>query len=555
MSSHEKPPSSSECISAPYPDGKMKERSQPSKPHLDKDVTMSKVTREHKSMKEQPSSTPEYPPAPNNPILIDKLPTYANSTLEPKLSAKSVADSTSKGKNLFPYWNESCKVLSSELLSPIKTDSRALDLSGSSGSANSIIAQSWFSTNESYLQKQKWLKTSLPSSTAFQVDCTDCANTKILSRKIKVYPTKELNLLWNKWLAACRYCYNQAISYQKQNGKTSKLSLRNIIMQSDLPEWVKETPCHIRQNAIFDAHQAYTASKDCKFRSHKAPRQSIKFNNSNYKKGKWYPNLTKNFSYFSSESLPGNSDYSTSLIKVKSKGWFAVFITEIKPEIKELDLGKVIALDPGVRTFLTGFDGQKFVEFGAGDIGRISRLCSHLDSLMSKISLSKSKRQRSSMRKAAQRMRIKIRNLVDECHKKAASWLTKEYQIIFLPKFETSEMTKKKKRKIHSKTARMMLTWAHYRFKQVLKNKAELNNCQVIDVTEEFTSKTCGHCGHVHQKLGGNKIFKCPECGYIQGRDKNGAFGILLKALSDTTFTRVGDALVMQYGNIPHCTA
>jgi putative transposase len=326
-------------------------------------------------------------------------------------------------------------------------------------------------------------------------------------------------------------------------------------MQSDLPEWVKETPCHIRQNAIFDAHQAYTASKDCKFRSHKAPRQSIKFNNSNYKQGKWYPKLTKNLSHFSSEPLPDWNDYATQLIKVKSKGWFAVFLTEIKPEVQDLDLGNVIALDPGVRTFLTGFDGQKFVEFGSGDIGRINRLCNHLDTLMSKISLSKSKRQRQAMRKAAQTMRIKIRNLIDECHKKVATWLTKEYQIIFLPKFETSEMAKKQKRKIHSKTARMMLTWAHYRFKQVLKNKAELNNCQVIDVTEEFTSKTCGHCGHIHQKLGGNKIFKCPECGYIQGRDKNGAFGIFLKALSDTTFTIIGDALVMQYGNIPHCTA
>lgn len=56
-------------------------------------------------------------------------------------------------------------------------------------------------------------------------------------------------------------------------------------MQSDLPKWVKETPCHLRQNAIFDAHQAYVASKDCRFRSCHDPRQTLKFNNSNYKKG------------------------------------------------------------------------------------------------------------------------------------------------------------------------------------------------------------------------------------------------------------------------------
>jgi len=44
------------------------------------------------------------------------------------------------------------------------------------------------------------------------------------------------------------------------------------------------------------------------------------------------------------------------------------------------------------------------------------------------------------------------------------------------------------------------------------------------------TSKTCGKCGHVHARLGGKKIFKFPECGYIADRDANGAFGITLKA-------------------------
>ena len=59
-------------------------------------------------------------------------------------------------------------------------------------------------------------------------------------------------------------------------------------MQSDLPEWVKQTPCHIRQNAIFDAHQAYKASKDAKFRSCREYNQTIKFNDSNFSSGRWY---------------------------------------------------------------------------------------------------------------------------------------------------------------------------------------------------------------------------------------------------------------------------
>ncbi|MDC0836971.1 helix-turn-helix domain-containing protein, partial [Limnoraphis robusta] len=93
-----------------------------------------------------------------------------------------------------------------------------------------------------------------------------------------MYPSPELNQVWRKWLAACRYCYNQAIALQKSGKRLSKLKLRNEVMQSDLPEWVKETPCHIRQNAIFDAHLAFSASPGARFRSCRDSSQAIKFN-------------------------------------------------------------------------------------------------------------------------------------------------------------------------------------------------------------------------------------------------------------------------------------
>ena len=121
-------------------------------------------------------------------------------------------------------------------------------------------------------------------------------------------------------------------------------------------------------------------------------------------------------------------------------------------------------------------------------------------------------------------------------------------------------------RKIRSKTARAMLTWggvlrgeasprkppSHYRFKLFLKQAATRRGCTVVDVTEEYTSKTCTRCGHIHTKLGGSKKFICPECGYTLPRDFNGAFGIMLKALWDTTsVTFDGDsAIVALSGNI-----
>jgi putative transposase len=305
---------------------------------------------------------------------------------------------------------------------------------------------------------------------------------------------------------------------------------------------VKNAPCHIRQNAIFDAHRAYKASKDCKFRSCRAPSQTIKFNDCNFTGGVWYPKLVKGLTFIASEPIPQECEQATQLIKSKHR-WYAVFPEQAPITKSKTD--KAIALDPGVRTFLTGFDGDKFLEFGCGDMGRITRLCQHLDNLTSRIARCKNRRQRQKMRIAAGRMRTKIQDLVNELHKQVAHYLTENYRIIFLPTFETSSMVAKAKRKIRSKTARAMLSWAHYRFKLFLKQAALPRGCIVVDVTEEYTSKTCVRCGYVHTKLGASKKFKCLECSHELDRDMNGAFGIMLKALSDTTFTISNDGVAI----------
>jgi len=101
----------------------------------------------------------------------------------------------------------------------------------------------------------------------------------------------------------------------------------------------------------------------------------------------------------------------------------------------------------------------------------------------------------------------------------------------FLPVFESSKMVIKGQRKINSHTA--MLTWAHYRFKQRLLNKSrEYNQCHIVLTEEPYTSKTCGRCGWLHQRLGGNKTFKCQSCGLCIDRDVNGAINILLRHLT-----------------------
>ncbi|MEG4347513.1 transposase [Microcoleus sp. A003_D6] len=380
----------------------------------------------------------------------------------------------------------------------------------------------------------------MPLFTSFPVDSTDSESIKLKSRKIQIYPDPALAKIWKTWMAATRYCYNQAISQQKQN-RLSKLKLRNKIMQSDLPKWVKDAPCHIRQNAIFDAHRAYSASKDAKYRSIRDPRSTVKFNDANFIDGMWFKSKVKGLKFTTSEPIPTSCKYGTQLV-LNRGNWFAIFPEEYNSQPSEAR--SAIALDPGIRTFITGYDSAKVIEIGSGDIGRITRLCQYLDELIGKMARVSAK-QRRAMRKAAGRIRSKIQNLIEELHKKAAHFLTTNYHVIFLPTFETSQMVRRAQRKINKKSARQMLTWAHYRFKQIIKHQADRNGSIVVDVSEAYTSKTCSKCGHIHRKLGGSKVFKCPNCQTVIERDLNGARNILLRALSDSTCSVSDDGIAI----------
>lgn len=364
------------------------------------------------------------------------------------------------------------------------------------------------------------------------------------TRKVRVYPDSKLNQIWRHWLAGCRFVYNRCIEALKKGFRGSSYDLEAQILK-DLPAWLKTVPRHPKANAVQDACDAWRQAKanngEAKFRSCHQSVATIKFKNGNYIKGVWFPQLTKGCGFESSQPLPDFCGYGTELVRDRRR-WFAVIPEHIPAS--STTQNKVIALDPGVRTFLTGYDGETVLEIGKGDIERIVRLCFHLDKLISRAYQKQVKaKQRRAILRAADKIRIKIRNLVDELHRQSASYLVRNYKVIFIPTFHTSEMVLKSKRRINTLVVRSMLTWSHYRFKQLLLGRAIRHGVIVVETNEAYTSKTCGRCGHVHAKLAGNKVFKCPECGYVADRDANGAFGIMLKALAGTPFTLAGDAI------------
>jgi len=189
-----------------------------------------------------------------------------------------------------------------------------------------------------------------------------------------------------------------------------------------------------------------------------------------------------------------------------------------------------VALDPGIRTFLTYYSERVHGKIGEQAFQRITRLCVHMDKLISRMSKAKS-RQRYRMRKALARLRWKIQDLIRDLHWKAAVFLATRFDVIYMPTFETRQMTVRTGRRLRRKTARSMLTFSFYKFKRVLLSAAEMYGAKVYFVNEAYTSKTCSYCGNI-QSIGGSKRYRCKNCQADIDRDYNGARGIYLSCLA-----------------------
>jgi transposase len=88
-----------------------------------------------------------------------------------------------------------------------------------------------------------------------------------------------------------------------------------------------------------------------------------------------------------------------------------------------------------------------------------------------------------------------------------------------------------KKRRLNGRVKFVLNMLSHYKFRQHLINKGNEYGCQIIEVTEEYTSKTCTNCLQISDKYT-NRVKECTNCRYKIDRDINGARNILLMNMS-----------------------
>jgi len=365
----------------------------------------------------------------------------------------------------------------------------------------------------------------------------DSESTLVRSTKIRIYPKNKVKI--KQYAGLSRYWYNQAVEHLRQPDTKASLFEVRRIQCNEHPAWAMDCPQRIREHAIADACNAVKNAKikfkktgqfqQVKYRSKKDVVQGFGFDRISLKQSFVFKG-NRSILFSSTEKIIAEKE--GTCIKYENGKWYVIIPQSRNIKVPENQRLGVVALDPGVRTFMSLYSPEMYGKIGEGDFNRIYRLCLHLDKIYSKMSHSKCE-QKKRLHRAAERLRCKIHDLVDDLHKKTAHFLVTTFDVILIPTFKTQNMVSK----LSSKTARNMLTFAHHKFKSFLYSKAEEYSCKVIEVNEAYTSKTCSYCGKLHS-IGSRKTMKC-SCGAIVDRDLNGARGIFLRAMGASPLTEM----------------
>jgi putative transposase len=499
--------------------------------------------------------------------LINIPDTKLLATLDPAL--------TSRGKDFYPFWKRAREDLYRRLWLPLKTDCVVSDSIYLHGSSKDMVSSSWFSNKTISLQKQKWQRTRLQSFKCSVVDGMveddtaeeegeDEEETKqIRTRKVRLLPKKYQKRILNDWRHAARYSYNKAVFLMNETASYNKMYLRDLITPVEVnahASFLLKTPKDIRAAAVFEAtknaracftnlRQGNITHFRMGFRARKKEdrrgwclgvnKKAIKV------RGKRTLIIYGTYCPWEFETVGTIGEISKDC-KIQFDGArYYLIIPYQKSTPKAIGQGErslinevkesVISLDPGIRTSQTAYSPSKVFKLGDGCATRLFSLAIQLDRLISfeKRIIKRHRRKKRAVRLRIIKVRKKLAHLRDELHYKTADFLTKKAKVIMLPEFKTSEMVKRVGRRIGSKTVRQMSFLSHYKFMQRLKAKAAVRGVTVLIVSEHYTSKTCGRCGHMKENLGSSKTLQRDQCLSVLDRDCNGARNILLRAMRE----------------------
>ena len=367
--------------------------------------------------------------------------------------------------------------------------------------------------------------------------------------KVRLYPNKTQEQTLNKVLGCYRFVYNQMLALKQEAYNKDKTNLglcelskffHGTLLKNSEYSWLKEQNTKVMKQAIRQMLSAYDSFFKLgkgfpKFKSKKDnqsalfPCEAISKSNSFETRHISLTKPLKNIKfhcsnlYFERLQRYKNNIKSATLSKTKSGRFFLSILIEMNDEeFKQFrHTNKKVGIDLGVKDFIITSDGEVFENkhFFKQSEDKIKKLQRQLSKRV------KGSNNRNKIRiKIAKAFEHLANQRLDYIHN-AVNSLLRAYDYVFMEDLNVQGMLR------NHNLAKAIQDLGFYTFKNILKNKAMLNDKFVIEVDRWFaSSKTCHKCGYVYKNLTlGEREWTCPVCGEHIDRDLNAAINILLE--------------------------
>lgn len=359
--------------------------------------------------------------------------------------------------------------------------------------------------------------------------------------------TPEKRRILKQWFGVARKYYNETLSEIRENKMKSFLDLRPIVEDKlKVLDYCTRVPLKIRQEAIHDAHKAYSnaflkyaddklkANEEqsvnfsrFKFRSKKDLSQSININKDALK----LKNDEKMVSIYTTMFGEMNCREEMKIfthcrLVMVCKKVFYLCSPQVLPSFENQECsGKIVSIDPGVRNFASFYSETSCGKIGMDTIERLKPLQINVDCIKKKLSNKRTSTQRRRLlRKHWLQLNGRCTHLVKELHHKTALFLCKNFEVINLPLYRTKQLQRKGSKWLN----RWNTMLSHYKFKQILIHTSKQRNNKIVEVSECYTTKSCTRCGNENKP--GRDIFNCKKCMLHIDRDYQGSRNIHIKS-------------------------
>ena len=387
----------------------------------------------------------------------------------------------------------------------------------------------------------------------------------LLSKKIRLKPTPEQEVLFRKSAGVSRWAYNYYLSENERtwneylaNGKVGKKNVSEgdvrkqiTVLKKTTCPWLKEVGCNVAKQAVKDADRTlkdYISGLRGKphYKSKHGSKPSFYVN---------YESLSRRSGGFHGEKvgfvrtseplpkLPKGQKYSNPRISYDGKYWYLSFGYEVGEQKPELT-GESLGIDLGVKELAVCSDGKVY-----GNINKtheVRRLERSLKRQQRKLSrkieantsgyktignkrvpiYAKPLKDCRNIQKQKRTVKLLYRRLANirtnHIHQTTTGIVKTKPSRIVMETLNVKGMMKNKH------LAEAVSKQGFYEFKRQIAYKCEKYGIELVEVPTFYpSSKTCSCCGRVKKELKlSDRVYRCENCGLEMDRDLNASINL-----------------------------